>query len=150
LSASQAEHDAAAAFDRGYDKQKYEAKISQLFQDVYEADKSLGREEIWEQSLDAIADEDIYLAEILRKTGLRQAPVPWYLPNLSSLRKYLTTIIMVAAGIVVAFTPWGERLVPNPVLRIFVVLCFWLTPWIISKLARVPGEEDLGEQGTQA
>ena len=51
-------------------------------------DKSLGREEIWEQSLDALAHEDIYLAEIIRKTGLRQEPIPWYLPDLRSLRQY--------------------------------------------------------------
>jgi hypothetical protein len=150
VSASPAEQEAAAAFDRGYDKQKYEAKVSRLFQDVYEMDKSLGREEIWEQSLDALADEDIYLAEIIRKTGLREAPVPWYLPDLSSLRQYLTAIIMVLVGILVAFTPIGTRLVPDPVLRIFLVLCCWLTPWIISKLSKVPGEDDLGEPGKQA
>jgi len=144
MSASQAELDAAAAFDRGCDKQKYEAKVFQLFQDVYEMDKSVGRAEIWEQSLDALADEDIYLAEIIRKSGLRQAPIPWYLPDLSSLRQYLTAIILVAAGILVAFTPFGKRLVPDPVLRTFLVLCCWLTPWIISRVGNVPGEEDLG------
>jgi hypothetical protein len=144
------EQEAAAAFERGYDKQQYETKVSQLFHNVYEMDKSLGREEIWEQSLDALAHEDIYLAEIIRKTGLRQEPVPWYLPDLRSLRQYLTAIIMVLAGIVVAFTPIGERLVPDPVLRIFVVLCFWLTPWIISKISQSQGDEDLGgvEPGT--
>src|SRR5215472_1810721 len=79
VSASPLEEEAAAAFDRGYDKQQYEAKVSQLFHNVYEMDKSLGRAEIWEQSLDALAHEDIYLAEIIRKTGLRQEPIPWYL-----------------------------------------------------------------------
>jgi len=151
VSASPAEYEAAAIFDREYDKQKYETKVSQLFHDVYEMDKSLGRTEVWEQSMDALAHEDIYLAEIIRKTGLREAPVPWYLPDLSSLRQYLTAIIMVLAGIVIAFTPIGERLVPDPVLRTFLVLCCWLTPWIISRVGKAPGEEDLGspEPGTQ-
>ncbi|HEY3628049.1 MAG TPA: hypothetical protein VGL00_17305 [Terracidiphilus sp.] len=150
-SASPAEHQAAAAFDRAYDKQKYETKVSQLFRDVYELDKSLGRAEVWEQSLDSLAQENIYLADIIRKSGLRQATVPWYLPDLRSLRQYFTAIIMVLAGIVVAFTPLGERLVPDPVLRTFVVLCFWLTPWIISKLRKGSGEEELGgaEPGAQ-
>src|SRR5215469_414766 len=94
VSASPAEREASAAFERSHDKEKYEGKISQLFHDVYEMDKSLGRAEIWEQSLDALAQEDIYLAEIIRKSGLRQAPVPWYLPDLSSFRQYLTAIIM--------------------------------------------------------
>jgi hypothetical protein len=147
-SASGAERQTAATFERSYDKEKYEAKVSQLFRDVYEVDKSAGRAEIWEQSLDALAQEDIYLAEIIRKTGLRQAPVPWYLPELKSLRQYLTAIVMVTAGIVIAFTPIGERLVPNPVLRVFLALCCWLTPWILSKLGKAAGEEDLGEAGT--
>jgi len=152
VSASQAEREAWSVFERDFDKGKYEAKISRLFEDVYQVDKSLGRAEIWEQSLDALAHEDMYLADIIRKTGLRQRPVPWYLPNLSSLRQYLTAIVMVAAGIVVAFTPIGERLVPDPVLRAFLVLCCWLTPWLIRKISRAPGEEDIevAEPGTQS
>ena len=151
-SASPAEYEASAVFEREFDKGKYEAKISRLFQDVYEMDKSLGRAEVWEQSLDALAHEDMYLADIIRKTGLRQPPVPWYLPNFSSLREYLTAIVMVAAGILVAFTPFGERLVPDPFLRTFLVLCCWLTPWLISKIARAHGEEDVEatEPGMQA
>ncbi len=143
--ASPTEQQAASAFERGYDKEKYEAKISHLFRDVYQMDKSLGRAEIWEQCLDALAQEDIYLAAIIRKTGLRQQPVPWYLPNLRSMRRYLTAIIMVGAGILVAFTPFGERLVPNPILRTFLVLCCWLTPWLISKLGSGQGDEDITE-----
>jgi hypothetical protein len=147
-SPSPAEREAAGVFERDYDKVKFEAKISRVFQDVYERDKSMGRAEVWEQSLDALAHEDMYLAEIIRKTGLRQAPVPWYLPDLSSLKQYLTAIVMVMAGILVAFTPVGERLVPDPVLRTFLVLCCWLTPWIISKLRKAMGEEDVNEPST--
>lgn len=150
-SASPAEMQASAVFDRDYDKAEYEAKISRLFQDVYEMDKSVGRAEIWDQSLDTLANEDMYLAVIIRKTGLRQAPVPWYLPKLSSLREFVPGIAMVLAGILVGFTPIGERLVPNPILRVVVVLCCWLSPWLISKLAKAPAEEDAGipEGGTQ-
>lgn len=141
---SPAESEAAAVFERDHDKRDFEAKISRLFHAVYEMDKTLGRAEIWEQSLDALAHEDMYLAEIIRTTGLRQTPIPWYLPDLSSLKQYLTAIVMVAVGILVAFTPLGERLVPDPLLRTFVVLCCWLTPWIISKIAKAQSEEDLG------
>lgn len=143
--ASPAERQAATAFERGNDKEKYESKISRLFREVYEMDKSLGRAEIWEQSLDALAHEDMYLAAIIRKTGLRREPVPWYLPDLSSVRQYLTAIVMIGAGILVAFTPLGERLVHNPILRTFLVICCWLTPWVISKLAKAHGEEDAQE-----
>jgi len=149
VSASTSDYEAAHAFERGYDKAKYEAKVSRLFQDVYELDRSVGRAEVWEQSLDALVHEDIYLAEIIRKTGLRQAPVPWYLPDLSSLKRYLTALVMIVAGILVAFTPIGERLVPDPVLRTFLVLCCWLTPWILSKLSRAQGDEDGIEPGTE-
>ena len=148
-SPSPAEYEAAAVFERDYDKGKFEARVSRLFQDVYEMDKSIGRAELWEQSMDSLAHEDMYLAEIIRKTGLRQTPVPWYLPKLSSLRRYLTGIVMVTAGILVAFTPLGERLAPDPILRTFLVLCCWLTPWIISKIAKVQDEEDISEPGRE-
>ena len=107
---------------------------------------------IWQALFGHVADAHWELVHhIIRKTGLRQQPVPWYLPKLSSLRQYLTAIFMVAAGILVAFTPLGERLVPDPVLRTFLVLCCWLTPWLISKIARAHGEEDVEatEPGTQ-
>lgn len=148
--ASPAEQQAASHFQRANDKDKYESKISRLFHDVYAMDKSLGRAEIWDQSLDALAQEDIYLATIIRKTGLRQQPVPWYLPKLSSLRQYLTAIVLVGAGLLVALTPFGERLLPNPILRAFLVLCCWLTPWLISKLAQAHGEEDLPDSGKES
>jgi hypothetical protein len=149
VSSSSSDQAAAGAFARGYDKAQYEAKVSQLFQDVYALDRSVGRAEVWEQSLDALAHEDIYLAEIIRKTGLRTPPVPWYLPRLSSLKRYLPAAVMVVAGILVAFTPIGERLVPHPVLRTFLVLCCWLTPWILGKLARAHGDEDMMESGAE-
>ena len=151
-SASPTEYEAAAVFERDFDKEKYEAKISRLFQDVYATDKSLARAEVWEQSLDALVHEDIYLALIIRRIGLRQAPVPWYLPELRSLRQYLTLIIMVSAGILIAFTPIGVRLVPDPFLRVFLVLCCWATPWLLSKIARGHTEEeiDAGEDSAQA
>lgn len=82
----------------------------------------------------------MYLAVIIRKTGLRQSPVPWYLPDLRSLREFIPAIIMVSAGLMVEFTPLGARLVPNPILRVVVALCCWLSPWLISKLAEAPDE----------
>ena len=142
-SASPAEAEAAAVFHRDFDNEQYEAKIARLFQDVYEMDKSLGRAGIWEQSLDALVDEDMYLAVIIRKTGMRQPPpAPWYLPDLGSLRQFVPAIILVTAGIVVEFTPWGARLVPDPISRFVVTLCFWVSPWLISKLAKSADREE--------
>src|SRR5579863_5148403 len=141
-SANPAELEAAAVFDRDYNKETFEAKISNLFQDVYQMDRSMGRTEVWEQSLDALVDEDMYLAVIIRKTGLRKQPVPWYLPELRSLRQFVPAIIMVAAGIVVEFTPLGAKLVRDPISRLVVTLCCWLSPWLISKLRKGADPED--------
>ena len=141
-SANPAELEASAVFQRDYDKEQYETKISRLFQDVYEMDKTLGREAIWEQSLDALADEDMYLAVIIRKIGIRKQPAPWYLPDLRSLREYVPAILLVTAGIVVEFTPWGAKLVPDPISRLVVTLCFWVSPWLISKLAKARDPEE--------
>jgi hypothetical protein len=141
-SADPREVEAAAVFKRDYEEGKYEAKIGKLFQDVYEMDKKMDRAEVWEQSLDALADEDMYLALIIKKIGLRQAPQPWYLPDWETVRKLVPTIALVGAGLIIVFTPFGENLVPNPILRVVVALCFWLSPWLISKLNREDPESE--------
>lgn len=137
-SASEKDMEAAAVFNREYDHDKFEAKITKLVRDVHELDKKMGRDEIWEQSLNSVADddEDMYLAVILKKAGLREPPQPqpWYLPDWRTVRDRLPTIALVVAGIVVVFTPFGENLVPNPILRVVVALCFWLAPVLINKL----------------
>jgi hypothetical protein len=136
-SASQKDLDTRAVFKRQYDDEKFEAKITKLVRDVYELDKKLGRDEIWEQSLNSVADddEDMYLAVILKKAGLREPPQPWYLPDWRTVRELAPTIALVLAGIVVVFTPFGVNLVPNPILRVVVALCFWVAPLLIKKLA---------------
>lgn len=141
-SANPAELEAASSFNRDYDKEKYEAKVSSLFQDVYQQDKSVGMAAIWEQSMDALVDEDMYLTVIIRKIGMRKAPVPWYLPDLSSLREFIPAILMVSAGIVVEFTPFGAKLVPDPILRVVVALLCWLTPWLVSKIRKGTDQEE--------
>ncbi len=105
----------------------------------------MGRAEVWEQSLDALVDEDMYLAVIIRKTGMRKQPVPWYLPELRSMRQFVPAIIMVAIGIMIEFTPLGARLVPDPLSRLVVTLCFWLSPWLISKLGKASDAEEPSE-----
>jgi hypothetical protein len=134
--ASQRELEAQAVFKRDYDDEKYQAKITKLLRDVYELDKKMGRDEIWEQSLNTVADadQDMYLAVILRKAGLRESPQPWYLPEWRTVRELAPTIALVLAGIVVVFTPFGVNLVPNPILRVVVALCFWVAPLLINKL----------------
>ena len=135
-SASEKDLEARAVFKRDHDDEKFEAKIMKLLRDVYELDKKMGRDEIWEQSLNSVADDDkeMYLAVILKKAGLREPPQPWYLPDWRTVRDLLPTIALVAAGIVVVFTPFGENLVPNPILRVVVALCFWVAPVLINKL----------------
>jgi hypothetical protein len=133
-SASPRELEAAAVFGREYDDAEFEAKISRLVHDVRELDRKAGREAIWEQSLDTLADDENYLAQILRKTGIREGPKPWYLPNWPTIREHLATIILVTAGILVVFTPLGTTLVPNPILRLVVGLCCWIAPLLVNKL----------------
>jgi hypothetical protein len=134
-SATQKEIEARAVFKRDYDNEKYEAKITKLLRDVYELDKKMDRAEIWEQSLDALSDEDVYLALIVKKAGLREAPPPpRYLPDRRTVQELIPTIALVVAGLIVVFTPLGVNLVPNPILRVVVALCFWVAPLLINKL----------------
>ncbi len=135
LSATPKEREAAAIFERDYDDEQYETKIGALIQNVRKFDKESGKAAIWEQSLAALADEDMYLLVILQKAGIQDPkPTPWFLPDWKVLRAFMPTIILVAAGILVAFTPLGTKLVPNPILRLVVALCFWIAPLMVHKL----------------
>lgn len=134
-SATDKELEAATVFERDYDEEQYQTKIGKLIRNVYKIDKESGREEVWEQSLDSVAAEDMYLSAIIKKSGMREAPAPWYVPDSHTMRELIPTFVMVGAGIVVIFTPLGTTLVPNPILRMVVAVCCWLTPWLISKLS---------------
>ena len=135
VSATPRELEAAAAFERDYSNEQYEAKIGKLIRNVYKLDKEAGKAGIWEQSLDAVADEDVYLALILKKLGIREpAQTPWYMPDRRSMRELVPTIVLVVIGIVVIFTPLGTMLIPNPILRTVVGLCFWIAPLMVRKL----------------
>ena len=51
-----------------------------------------------------------------------------------TIREHLGAIALVAAGIIVIFTPLGETLVPNPILRAVFGLCCWVAPFVVNKL----------------
>jgi hypothetical protein len=57
------------------------------------------------------------------------------------VRELAPTIALVLAGIIVVFTPFGVNLVPNPILRVVVGLCFWVAPLLINKLTDKQAEE---------
>jgi hypothetical protein len=134
-SSSLKELQGAAVFAREFDDAKYESKIAKLVHDVRELDKKIGRDAVWEQSLVSLSDDEIYLAEILRKTSMPEPPGPRNLPGWRAMRQHIPAIALVAAGIVVIFTPWGETLVPNSILRAVVGLCCWVAPFLVNKLA---------------
>jgi hypothetical protein len=124
-SASEKEMEAATLYNREYDHDKFEAKITKLVRDVYELDRKMGRDEIWEQSLNTVADddEDMYLAVILKKAGLRQPVQPWYLPDWRTVQDLLPT--MPGRGWnCCGLPPFGKISFPNPILRVVVALCF--------------------------
>jgi hypothetical protein len=133
-SATPRELESAEVFARDYDNEQFETKIGKLVRAVHKLDKERGQEALWDQSLEALADEDLYLSVLLRKADIHQ---PWRYSLLTEwrrLRGYILPIVLVAIGFIVAFTPLGTKLVPSIFLRLVLLLCFWLAPLMINKL----------------
>jgi hypothetical protein len=134
-SATPEELEIAAEFERDFDDEQYESKIANLIRHAYLQDKNRGESAAWSSALDTMSEseEDAYLLVMLDR-----AHIGFKLPGLFSLDKrvFLTLVpaaVMIAASILVAFTPWGARLVPNESVRLAVyvlVLCILLFVWL--------------------
>jgi hypothetical protein len=134
-SATPEELETAAEFERDFDDEQYESKIASLIRHAYVQDKNRGESAAWSSALDALieSEEDAYLLIMLDR-----AHIGFKRPGLFSFdKRVLLTLVPVAAmigvAVLVAFTPWGARLVPNESARLAVyvlVLCILLLVWL--------------------
>jgi len=127
---------AAAPFEPDYDGEAYESKIAQLLKSVYERDLQTGLKPDWDRHLDEIADEDLYLLVMLEKAGIVKTTTSFLLPDWRMAWALVPALIFVALGIVVAFTPFGARLVPNIFVRLGILVVLWSAPFLIGWLRR--------------
>jgi hypothetical protein len=132
-SAGPDELQAAAKFEREYDEEQYETKVAILVQSAFQRDKKAGKGPLWDHLVDALAEEDMYLSVILDKAGI-QSTAPFLL-RWKFIRALVPSFVLVAAGIVLAFSPFGERMIPSGILRVLLLICCLIAPLLIAKLS---------------
>ena len=135
-SASGSQTEAEAVSEPHYDDEAYETKIAQLLKSVYERDVAGGLKADWDQHLDEIADEDMYLLVMLERAGIMKTTTSFLLPDWRMAWGLVPALIFVVLGIVVAFTPFGARLVPNVFLRLGILLALWCVPFLIGRFGK--------------
>jgi len=136
--ASAAGTDTSSTFERDYDDEAYETKIALLLNHVYDRDVEGGLKADWDRHLDEIADEDLYLLVMLEKAGIMKTTTSFLLPDWRMALNLIPTLIFIALGIVVAFTPLGARLVPSIFIRLGILVLLWSAPFLIGWFRRRP------------
>ncbi len=133
-SASSEDMEVAAVFERDYDDMEYESKIAKLLRCVYKRDIESGMKPDWDRFFEDIAEEDMYLFVMLERAGIqRSSPFSLF----SDWRFYwglVPTILLVATGMVVAFSQFAARFIPNGFLRLGLALVLLLAPLFMSKM----------------
>ena len=135
-SATASESEASKTLEPDYGDHSYETRIAQLFRNVYERDVESGLKPDWDRHLDEIANEDLYLLVMLERAGIMKTTTSLILPDWRLALGLVPALIFVALGILVAFTPFGTRLVPNLFLRLGILVVLWSAPFLISRFGR--------------
>jgi hypothetical protein len=131
---------AAQVFERDYDDEKYEAKVAELLRRVYKRDKDCGAEDAWDEALTGLAEGDAYILAMLRRAGIESANPLSYWIDSRFLLGLLPSCTAAAAGLVIAFTPIGKKLVPNELLRLALFFLLLTAPLLIANKGRKTGE----------
>ena len=133
--ASAAGTDTSSTFEHDHDE-AYETKIALLLNHVYDRDVEGGLKADWDRHLDEIANEDMYLLVMLEKAGIMKTTTSLLVPDWRLARGLVPPLIFVVLGIVVAFTPFGARLVPSIFLRLGILVLLWSAPFLIGWFRR--------------
>jgi hypothetical protein len=132
--ASTKDLEVAAVFERDFNDQEYEAKIAKLLKSAYQHDKESGEGAVWVSALDELADEDMYLFVMIEQAGICGS---CSLSNWFDWRLILglwPACIAVTVGIVLAFTPFGVRVIPNGLLRLALLIFLLVCPLLIGNV----------------
>jgi hypothetical protein len=134
VGASEKAIEAAREFEDRYNDEDYETRIARLARAVYDRDVAAGRKAEWDQALDELATEDVYLFVMLEKAGLVKTSAHLVMPDWRLLLGLVPALVCMALSVVVAFTPLAARLIPNTFLRLAIAVLFLFAPFLLSKL----------------
>jgi len=134
--ASAEEMETLAVFERDFSDEEYEAKVAKLLKRAYQQDKESGEEAAWENALIELADEDMYLLVMIAQAGIGGSNPLSYWFDWRFWLFLLPACIAVSAGIVIAFTPFGAKLIPSESLRLALLILLLVSPFMIGKVGR--------------
>jgi hypothetical protein len=118
------------------DEEKYEKTISQLIRRAYKRDKENQVKGAWEQPLDVLAERDLYLNVMIQQAGISGASGVANLFDWRLLVGITPALIFVAFGSFIAFSRTGEKLIPNDLLRLAVLVICLIAPLLVHRLRR--------------
>jgi hypothetical protein len=131
--ASGKERESTRTSERDFDDKEYEGRIARLARAVYDRDVEAGRKSEWDESLDELASEDLYLMVMLEQAGIVKTTSHLVLPDWRLLVGLAPALACLALAIA-AFTPLGSRMIPNDALRLAVAVLLILAPFALGRL----------------
>ena len=135
-SASATDMAAARTFECEIDDKRYEKTVAELIRRAYRWDKKNNVIEAWEQSLDALADKDLYLAVMIERAGISGTSGLANLFDWRLLVGIIRALAFVAFGSFIAFSRTGETLIPNDLLRLAILIACLIAPLLVYRLRR--------------
>ena len=133
--------EAQEKFDRDYDANAYEAKVTKLLRESYAHDKHIAEaSHEWAEALKALGEEDFYglvmvdQAKISRPTQAGGVCAGWWPSALGMLPFAVTELAVIGIAWFVVFHPHGivSRL-PDWLRLILLPVFFWLI-WYVGKV----------------
>lgn len=126
--------EAAKSFEEQYDEGAYEAKVSGLIQRVFERDVEAGRKAEWDEALDGLGEEDLYLGILLERAGLLKTTSKLVLPDPRLFAGLVPSLIGLILACVVAFAPVAGRIIPSQFARLGLAFALLLAPFLLHKI----------------
>ena len=132
--ASGKEMEASRTFERDFDDKEYESRVARLARTVYDFDVAAGRKAEWDEALDELASEDVYLFVMLEHAGIVKTTSHLRVPDWRLLLAFAPALVCVVLAGVVAFTQLGARMIHNDILRLAGAVLLLLEPLALKKV----------------
>jgi hypothetical protein len=135
-SASAKDMEAEQVFQREVDDERYEKTVAELIRRAYQQDKKNHEAETWEQPLDTLADQDLYLNVMIQRAGISGASGFANIFDWRLLIGIAPALVFVVFGSFIAFSRTGEKLIPSDLLRLAILAICLIAPLLVHRLRR--------------
>ncbi len=123
----------ARTLERDGADEEFESRIARLAEAVYDRDVEAGRKAQWDEALDELAAEDLYLFVMLERAGLVKTTSHLAMPDWRMMVGFIAPLICVALAILVV-TPLGAKVIPNLILRLGIAVLLLLAPLALGRM----------------